>query len=163
MNWQQRYWPPQKASRTLWHPRGTLQQALRQLEIKYVGMVGSVPRALCPATEAEIHWPWKLRTKKPPLEKSLWNLSRTWLVELYAVSRAVFPLKTPSWGEFWSGPSLGKRVGHQRKKFSVIAETVQPVPQYGQEEYRADLERPVHTGPFRDHAVTNNFILRCTW
>lgn len=59
----------------------------------------------------KVHWPWKLRTKKPPFEKSLWNFSRTWLVELYAVSRAVFPLKTPSWGEFWSGPSLGKRRG----------------------------------------------------
>lgn len=106
------------------------------------------------ATEAEINWPWKLRTKKPPLEKSLWNLSRTWLVELYAVSRAVFPLKTPSWGEFWSGPSLGKRLGYQRKKFNVIADTVQPAPQYGQAERTGMVWRvqcPL--------SVTNNNIL----
>lgn len=50
--------------------------------------------------------PWKLRTKKPPLEKSLWKPSSTWRVELRAVSRAVFPLKTPSWAALWSGPSL---------------------------------------------------------
>lgn len=50
--------------------------------------------------------PWKLRTKKPPLEKSLWNVSSTRLLELRAVSRAVFPLKTPSCGALWSGPSL---------------------------------------------------------
>lgn len=50
--------------------------------------------------------PWKLRTKKPPLEKSLWKVSSTRLLELRAVSRAVFPLKTPSCGALWSGPSL---------------------------------------------------------
>lgn len=72
--------------------------------------------------KVKMNWPWKLRTKKPPFEKSLWNLSRTWLVELYAVSRAVFPLKTPSWGEFWSGPSLGKRETFDGK-LRITAET----------------------------------------
>lgn len=52
------------------------------------------------------YWPEKAMAKIPPVAASRWNLSRTWLVELWTIFLAKLLVKTQSRGTDCCGPSL---------------------------------------------------------
>lgn len=129
MNWQQRH--------SVYHQRFPGHSGIhvgQPSRLMCVGMVRSFPGTLCPG-----HWSRnKLTMKIEDKEASIGEITVEFEQDLVggAVCCLEGGVSTEDSKLRWILVRTipGKEIGYQRKKFKVIAETVQPAPQYGQGE-----------------------------